>query len=310
MFRCLEDHVIELSAECAAFVQQKQAAKEACGADVQKLCPGSWGHRASKQCVFSHYNEVSVLCQKYVQNRIEQIPADACDQDTASLCPTANTPSTIITCLKNNFHNVSGACKALIFTPSLSSLQQGLYIGHDHDGKDHNDHWGGRGHGRDHHGKKEMRRKAMEACGADANTFCQTETSKRGWAIRDCLKQHISELSPTCSEFLQNMDESDNYGHGAFARHHKVFGAVILIAVVMLVFCCLRRRCKRRRMQEQFMMMQQQQSSGRMIPMVPFPSAPQPTGNQTVIYAASPYTGGSPVTAQPMMYNPDGMTIA
>jgi len=305
MFRCLEDRVTELSTECAAFVQQKQAAKEACGADVQKLCPGSWGYRASKRCVFSHYNEVSVVCQQYVQSRIEQIPADACDQDTVSLCPTANTTSTMITCLKNNFHNVSGSCKALIFTPSLSSLQEGLYIGHDdHDGKDH--HKGG--HGR---GKKEMRRKAMEACGADANAFCQAETSKGRWAVRDCLQQHISELSATCSEFLQNMDESDgDSGHGGFARRHNVLPAIILITLAILVFCLLRRRCKRRRMQQQFMMMQQQQSSGRMIPMIPLPSAPQPTNNQTVIYAASPYTGGSPVTAQPMMYNPDGMTIA
>jgi len=48
----------------------------------------------------------------------------------------------------------------------------------------------------------------------------------------------------------------------------------------------------------------QQQQQGRLIPMVPIPSAPQPNNNQTVIYAASPYTGGSPVTAQPMVYNP------
>jgi len=111
-----------------------------------------------------------------------------------------------------------------------------------------------------------------------------------------------------------------------------VIGGIFLVVAI----CACRKRCKRRReMWRQAMAARTAQNnnyiavpttptsinpSPQQIQMTTFSTAPQtlqpqqqtqPYNPQGVVYAASPYTGASiPVTAVPLSYNPQAMTIA
>jgi len=329
--QCLKDHVDELSPNCAAFVRAKAAAREqaqtACGRDARKLCSRYLENRDYSLlggCLVANSEQLSQECKAFVQRKISEIPSNACDADVSTLCSNSTGFSAQFTCLNSQMQNVSENCrKLMIISAPKEMFQSGRNKHH------------GKHHGK-HHDKHS--RTARKMCGDDAKQFCSSEFENGREAIRACLYDHYSDLSEKCSSFLDaraNGEYSDE-GEDGYHHHRGVRGGVIVgvVVVAVLTLICCRKRCKRRcrerrMMWEQYRLMQMGQMGQMGAPMQPNMQMQQPTqmvavpvqagpttsqqtsqspSQQTVMYAAAPYTGNpysnQLLSASPMAYNP------
>jgi len=173
-----------------------------------------------------------------------------------------------------------------------------------------------------------------ENCGENVNALCMGMESTHD--IKQCLAMNYASLDTDCAEYLisdSGDGDDDDRKHGHIAK-----GLFMILGFTLLVVlaCACRRRCKRRRQMWREMMMQRNLTGPTQEPryvavptqtvpvnaqvqqaqLVPMPTAPQqiqpqqPTMAQGVIYTASPYTGGIPVSAVPVAYNPQAMSFA
>jgi len=172
-----------------------------------------------------------------------------------------------------------------------------------------------------------------EICGQDISTFCSDVDGVHD--TKQCLAKSYVYLDSKCAEYLIASPSDVHYG--AARKHHRLFKMVAFAVVgifVVVAICACRKRCKRRReMWRQAMAARTAQNnnyiavpttptsinpSPQQIQMTTFSTAPQTLqpqpqayNPQGVVYTASPYTGASiPVTAVPLSYNPQAMTIA
>jgi len=154
--------------------------------------------------------------------------------------------------------------------------------------------------------------------------------------VKQCLARQYASLNTDCAEYLISADSSSSYQ----GRHHIRIGKIVMIAVVAVVvlafLCCMRRRCKHRRM----LWRQMQQNMAPRVPgdtryiavpttALPFSVPTAPSGSPQpqqhiitttasppynpqggIVYSPSPYTGGIPMNALPVAYNPQAMSIA
>jgi len=171
-----------------------------------------------------------------------------------------------------------------------------------------------------------------ENCGENVKAFCSERESIHD--TKQCLALNYASLDADCAEYLISSEDADD---GDRKHRHIVKLLFMIVGVTLLVVlaCACRRRCKRRRQMWREMMQRNiavrtQEPRYVAVPtqnvpanaqiqqaqLAPMPTAPQqvqpqqPTMAQGVIYAASPYTGGLPVSAVPVAYNPQAMSYA
>jgi len=146
-----------------------------CRADVEKFCqdvkPG--GGRLV-DCLKAHENDLSAECKAAGQKaheRFAQARKDfesACDQDRQKLCKDAKPGREMMECFRQHNDQLSDSCKSMIQEHRQRFMQS--------------------------HPKMAA---AIKACRDDQRKFCKDVKPGEG-RIRDCMKQHESELSDAC----------------------------------------------------------------------------------------------------------------
>lgn len=144
-----------------------QAAADPCIADAHKLCPGiRAGDGRLGACLKEHKDQISAECSAHMQQF--RGDADACEADVQKLCPNTRPGPERHQCMMAHKDQVSDQCKELYH------------------------------HVMEHRGDA---RQAMRACAPDAEKLCKG-TQPGGGRVIECLKEHQSELSPTCQQAM------------------------------------------------------------------------------------------------------------
>jgi len=180
--------------------------------------------------------------------------------------------------------------------------------------------------------------KLTKYCGENLNMFCDDTTSLHD--MKQCLAMNYGELETDCAEYLIGSSEENYHSDGGHRFHKRILKLAAFIVgflLLMVLLCVCRKRCRHRRQwrnmlaarlnspQNYIAVPTTPSSPSQSIQMTPLPTAPQniqptnvmqsqpsqPSYSQNVVFAsASPYTGNIPVTAVPIAYNPQAMSIA
>jgi hypothetical protein len=308
--RCMMKHFHELSPNCSEFIRKKmdEVSPNACDSDASTLCSSTVGFSATLTCLKENIKIVTPECVRFLFK------------------PALNATEEWYPGKFREHHDGKRD-------------HEGWRHGRDHEDERHGDRdrddWR---HGwMKHKSEKKWERKSRrdqerltESCGSEVNAFCSGMESLHD--KKECLAMNYASLDKPCAEFLISSDSDEEEHHEHLMK--LVFMIIGFILLVSLV-CACRRRCKRRHQmwREMHRNMTRTQEPTRYIAvptqsiplpgqvqqaqMVPMPTAPQqlqpqsppPTYSHGIVYSASPYTGGIPISAVPVAYNPQALSI-
>jgi hypothetical protein len=316
--RCMMKHYQELSPSCSQFIRKKmdEISPDACDNDATNLCASAVGFSATLSCLKEHMSVISPECVRFL--------------------------------FKPSLNATTG--EGGRWGPKTGDHHEEWGHRHEegwrHGGERRHGERGEKGDNEDwKHGwmkhisdKKRERKTRGEQerltanCGENVETLCKDMESIHD--TKQCLAMNYASLDADCAEYLISSEDGDDYDD----KHHyivKLLFMIIGVTLLVALACACRRRCKRRRqmwreMMERSIAARTQEPRYVAVPtqnvpmnaqvqqaqLVPMPTAPQqvqlqqPPVGQGVIYAASPYTGGVPVSAVPVAYNPQAMSIA
>jgi hypothetical protein len=106
---CLRDNQDQLSADCAAELQQMRARREACRGDVQTLCPDAEGPREAMHCLFDNQDKLSDACRTAMAEPLQHMAT--CRAEIQALCPNAQSHKEVRQCLHDNGAQLSEECR-------------------------------------------------------------------------------------------------------------------------------------------------------------------------------------------------------
>ena len=172
--QCLIDHQNQLSAACAAKIQEMQsrqaAIQAACQGDLQSLCPNAQTAPEIHRCLHENRSQLSAACSAALpkgRHHHRHPLGGACRNDVQTLCPDAKTPWDIHKCLNDHQSQLSAACSA-----KLQEMQSRWDAVH-------------------------------TACQGDVQTLCPNATTPRD--VGKCLHENRDQLSAACSQALKSI---------------------------------------------------------------------------------------------------------
>jgi len=235
---------VDSSSSGSAFPSPPPEFMEHCGADMNKFCANETNPTDSKQCMDSHYTELSDECLQFLRTHHphpshhgpprnddrEEQEARACDEDVARICPQAQTFSATVTCVKQKFGSFSNDCTHFL----KATMKSGPRGGGDDDDDDDDD---------DDSKRKRLEQNMMDACKDDIDRFCPNKSNgKPREILKKCLKRHKEELSDNCRYAAKSYKEAMGDSH----HKHVLVHVAIIAAIATCVCLACRRRCKRR----------------------------------------------------------------
>lgn len=143
-----------------------------CAADARKLCPGiKPGEGTVATCLRSHRQDLSPECRTRLFEFEQE--ADACRADAEKLCPGIPQGPKRMECMHSHKEDISPACRDL--AKKVRERKQA---------------------------RDRDQRNARSGCQADVEKYCP-HVGATAAGVMACLKQHASDLSPSCAAQLK-----------------------------------------------------------------------------------------------------------
>jgi len=110
---CLQEHVFDLRADCAALVAASmQEVLLDCAIDVVRFCPSADSEVGILGCLASHDDELSARCADSMERHAEA--AVPCATEANDMCGDEEELELILDCLTDREEDVSDSCRALL----------------------------------------------------------------------------------------------------------------------------------------------------------------------------------------------------
>ena len=196
---CLREHADEVSRECrgrvAAMRDQVQDSMQACAADVKKFCPNvPPGQGRVMRCLKEHESELSAACRAEAGGLRDLTRRKSpCYADQEKFCAdVVPGEGRILDCLYAHRAELSSRCKPVVENAKGREAEIGSF---------------------------------SDACQGDLQKFCKGVPPGGSRQMR-CLKEHESELSPTCRAESAELRDLMRRDSPCYADQEKFCGTV------------------------------------------------------------------------------------